>query len=415
MRRSSVFLSIVGIIAAASIIFGNATAAAVSAALMAYYALVQIRGAGNVVVRKSVPNSAIEDEAIDVSLTLESRFGGSVEVMEVSPHFRGQTIRSKLVAGIPVRISQRIYPLRRGVLTSISEIIFRDDTGLVEKRLTLKDSLTVFPSPRSIAEGMRGRRATMLSEISRLLGIGMETLEFEELREFMPGDEIRKIDWKATSKFQKLIVKVFRRESFPEVYILVNTDGRFRRELTGKDKKGKLDYLVLIISQLVRFFSSEGGNLSVISYDESSVKNIITKEDPNAVVKALRLEEIEGIPPITPMEFSVTSEPSGLVDAARKVPGGSYVVVVDDPALHPVDFVRVARMLSKKGSIVVFIYPNPLLFIDVGPKIKADEGLLVSLYRGYVERKKLLRDLRNRVKILEVGPDDVLPRIVRRL
>ncbi len=413
MRRINVFLSIVGIIAAASIIFGNASAAAVSAALMAYYALVHTGARGGIMVKKSVPKVAVEDEGVRVSLTVESNFNGHVEIREVSSSFRGRTVKSRLVAGTSVEIFQSIYPLRRGVLNSVSEVVLTDETGLVERRVTLTNSITVFPSPRSIAAGMRGKRVAMLSEVSRLLGIGIETLEFEELREFMPGDEVRKIDWKATSKLQKLIVRVFKRESFPEVYILVNTDRRFRREFIGGGREGKIDYIVLIISQLVKFFSSEGGKVSVISYDESSVRSIIMKDDPNAVVEALRIEQVEGIPPVAPMEFSVASEPSGLVDAVRKVQGGSYVVVVDDIALHPVDFVRADKMLSKRGSMMVFIYPNPILFMNIEPNVS--EEFLVSLYRGYTNRKNLLRDLSRRVKILEVGPGDLLPKIVRRL
>jgi len=411
MRKDGLLLSLAGIGAAASIILSNPVAAVASVAVMAYYSLVKFGFRGDTIVELSLPKTAFEEEPVKARFTVRSPVDGTVEVSPRGDDFTGVPVRAEVRAGTPRTFSQTVVPLRRGSLRPSFRVHVEDSTGLVSKDLIVSGGeITVFPSPRSVAAGMRARQVNMLSEVSKLLGMGTETLEFDELREFREGDNSRRIDWKATSRLQKFVVRVFKRESLPEVYLLLNVDERFRRELSNC--KGRVDYLVLILSQLIKYFSAGGGKVFVIAYDENGVRKVIPGDSPSAVVASLGLSRVEGIPPLTPQEMSVETPPSGLVEAARKVPSGSYVVVIDDIALHPVDFVRAGRMFSRRGSFSVFLYPNPILFMGIDP---ADRELLVSLYRGYRERKELMKRLMSNVKLLEVGPNDLLPEIKRRL
>ncbi|MBP9705996.1 MAG: DUF58 domain-containing protein [Oligoflexales bacterium] len=57
---------------------------------------------------------------------------------------------------------------------------------------------------------------------SAFRGIGME---FEEVREYVPGDDVRAIDWNVTAKMQKPFVKVFREERELTIMLLVDVSG----------------------------------------------------------------------------------------------------------------------------------------------------------------------------------------------
>ena len=47
------------------------------------------------------------------------------------------------------------------------------------------------------------------------------SVEFEEHREYSPGDEIRRIDWKALGKFDRYFIKEYEDETNLRAYLLL--------------------------------------------------------------------------------------------------------------------------------------------------------------------------------------------------
>ena len=307
----------------------------------------------------------------------------------------------------------------------MAEAVFEDGFGLFMRRFPVggDSEMIVFPSQKSMREAMRERyQVEALAEAEKALGVGAETLDFQELREFLPGDDITRIDWKATSRLQKLIVRVFKRETMADIYLLVNVDPPFRREL----RRGKTDYLVLIMAQLIAYFRRFGHGVKIIAYDEGRVVNVVTNvRDPLTALEKLGLGREKGLPPLRPSWISRTSplgrlvarfrggsEAHGIVKAAMKVPAGSYVLIVDDLGLHPGEIIKASRLLQRKGSKVALLYPNPVLFVDRGDLRPED---IETLYPAYRERKELMKKVMGRVRVIEVGPKDLLPMVVRKL
>ncbi len=60
---------------------------------------------------------------------------------------------------------------------------------------------------------------------SRFRGQGME---FEEVREYVPGDDVRSIDWNVSARAAKPFVKVFREERELTVMLLVDVSGSMK-------------------------------------------------------------------------------------------------------------------------------------------------------------------------------------------
>ncbi len=82
-----------------------------------------------------------------------------------------------------------------------------------------------FQTRRAANEGLSGRYR------SAFLGHG---LEFEEVREYQPGDEIRSIDWKVTARSRKPFIKSFREERELTVVIAVDLSASLH---TGSRKR----------------------------------------------------------------------------------------------------------------------------------------------------------------------------------
>lgn len=63
------------------------------------------------------------------------------------------------------------------------------------------------------------------SYLSSIRGQGME---FETVREYVPGDDVRRIDWKVTARLGKTQIKQFREERELVIYLLIDVSGSGR-------------------------------------------------------------------------------------------------------------------------------------------------------------------------------------------
>ncbi|NJE03866.1 DUF58 domain-containing protein [Thermococcus sp. MV11] len=427
MKRAEILLSLAGIVSAAAYLLGNPAVALVGAAVMAHYSMARTGFRPSLRVSREVPERGTEREPVKTSLTVENLapLDGRVRIRETSGKVFARELTVEIDPLEKKRLEQTLVPLSKGRVKLRAEAVFEDGLGLFRKTFPVegRDEVTVFPSPLGIREAMRERRQiSALSETEKALGIGAETLEFEELREFLPGDDITRIDWKATSRLQEVVVRVFRRETLADVYVLINVDGKFRREM----RTGKVDYLVLILAQLIAYFRRFGHAVRVVAYDDSGIVRFVGhSSDPLAVLEELGLKGEEGLPPLRPSRLAGESalgrivrkirsgsEGSGVLKAAMKPGTGSYVIIIDDLGLHPMEIVKAARVLARRGSQAVLLYPNPVLFID---RSSIDEKTLEAAYKAYRERKMLARKVSGWIKVIEVGPRDLLPRVVKRL
>ena len=79
--------------------------------------------------------------------------------------------------------------------------------------------------PRRVPMGLVG------SQVGQRAG---SSLEFKDHREYQPGDDLRRIDWSAFGRSDRLHVKLYREEVNPHTDILL--DGSRSMDLTGTDK-----------------------------------------------------------------------------------------------------------------------------------------------------------------------------------
>jgi uncharacterized protein (DUF58 family) len=79
--------------------------------------------------------------------------------------------------------------------------------------------------PRSASQGSAG------NQLARSVGASME---FMDHREYQPGDDLRRLDWSAFARTNKLIVKLYRQEVCPCLELII--DGSHSMALTGTEK-----------------------------------------------------------------------------------------------------------------------------------------------------------------------------------
>lgn len=138
--------------------------------------------------------------------------------------------------------------------------------GLVEKivRLRTEQPLRVYPNVLALREfdllRQKGRLSQMGIRKSRIRGLGSE---FESLREYGQGDDYRKIDWKATARRSKLVVRQYEQERNQAVVICLDIGRRMLSEIDGITK---LDHALDSILLLAHAVVSSGDNVGLLVY-----------------------------------------------------------------------------------------------------------------------------------------------------
>jgi len=133
-----------------------------------------------------------------------------------------------LPAGAPSTITARLTPLRRGVLRlPATTVACPDPFGIFR-------SLRKIPNPESVLILPRRHRMSgfqlpgllkyQLGGVSMASSVG-ESEEFMSLREYRPGDPLRRIHWKSFAKLGKPIIKECQEEFFVRHALILDTFG----------------------------------------------------------------------------------------------------------------------------------------------------------------------------------------------
>src|SRR5436190_2995908 len=130
--------------------------------------------------------------------------------------------------------SYTVTPTRRGeIVFAPAELRVRSQAGLCDLRVRLgiAETRRVYPDFAEIA------RYAWLAGDRRLQEIGIKTFvqrgegtDFKQLAEYRYGDSVRHIDWKATLRLDKPIVREFQDERDQRVMLLVDCGRRMRAD-----------------------------------------------------------------------------------------------------------------------------------------------------------------------------------------
>jgi uncharacterized protein (DUF58 family) len=192
---------------------------------------------GNIVVERSFLNlPAVGGRAqVRVSITQEARAQLRIRVMDsLHPSLVQTPVFQQVLAwrNDPVSILVDCWPRLRGDLEMGPVYLrYRSAAGLVERLAEAVPAQKVRVTPSSLISGddsiymLRARQAEMERRRIRRIGLGRE---FETLREYQPGDELRFISWTATARRGKPIVRTFTAERSQQVWAVVDA-GRLSR------------------------------------------------------------------------------------------------------------------------------------------------------------------------------------------
>lgn len=152
------------------------------------------------------------------------------------------------------------YRVGKVVLRSRDRFGFFAFETVIDAELALR----VFPKPETLRQAVRPAETQVSAgnEVSRRRGDGVE---FADVRQYAPGDLIRRINWRLSSRRPELHVNQLHPESSTEVVILLDTF----TDLTGRDDESSLASAVRAANGIANYYLRRRDRVGLIAFGGS--------------------------------------------------------------------------------------------------------------------------------------------------
>lgn len=122
----------------------------------------------------------------------------------------------------------------------------------------------------------------LLGGIKKIRKLG-HTMEFEQIKEYVPGDDIRTINWKATSKTNRLMVNQFQDEKSQRIFMLIDTGRTMKMPFKGLSL---LDYSINATMALSHIILKKGDRAGMMTFSKKT-ENKIAAENKSGQLRKI--------------------------------------------------------------------------------------------------------------------------------
>jgi len=244
--------------------------------------LVLLFGSNNPIqIERIVPKrlSNGDDNKIWIKIRNEFRFTAHLRIIDEIPHqfqIRDFQISFQLPSSESKSISYDLRPTERGEFDFGSINVFaKTRIGLIERKLSFIEhvSVPVYPS------FVQMKKFEMYAISNRLTDIGIKkirrighTMEFDRIKEYVRGDDVRSINWKATARSGDLMVNQYQDERSQQVVNVIDMGRVMKMPFDGLHL---LDYAIntsLVISNIALLKEDKAGLLTFTNKETTVVK-----------------------------------------------------------------------------------------------------------------------------------------------
>lgn len=235
----------------------------------------------------------------------------------------------------------------------------------------------------------------MMSGIHRSRAKGF-SVEFEEHREYSPGDEIRRIDWKALGKFDRYFIKEYEDETNLRAYLLLDASASMSY---GSDGITKFDYACTLTASLAYLILRQQDAAGVVTFSNRIENFIPPRAKRDYLTQILHALENRG-------PGGETDVGRILDDIAGQIKRRGLIVLVSDLLDEPAAILKGLRQFRFKGNdVIVFHLLDPaelnlpfdgnILFEDLEAaslQVVTDPRAIRSTYQQVVQ--EFINDMR---------------------
>lgn len=215
---------------------------------------------------------------------------------------------------------------------------------------------------------------------SRLRGRG---LNFEEIRRYLPGDDVRQIDWKATVRTRKTQLRVYTEERERTVLLLVDQRmGMFFGSVRNMKSVAAAETAALAAWRVL----GQKDRIGALVFNDSAIDSVAPQRSQAAVMKILKavaarnqsLSVAKAVRPNPAMLNSVLQRASNLVKH------DSLVCLISDGRGHDDETRHLLSRIAAHNDVLLCLVTDPmeadlpeagqLVFSDGRLQIQVDTG-----------------------------------------
>ncbi|NKB38688.1 MAG: DUF58 domain-containing protein [Gammaproteobacteria bacterium] len=325
----------------------------------------------------------------EVTLRIQHNYNSTLQlaVHDYHPsHFlvQGQPHTFSLPPKLVSEIRYRVKPLQRGdAQFSGIDLLITSPFRLWKKRLHLQldDQVHVYPNFSEIVH------FALLAIDNHLSQMGVrrrqrrgEGQDFLQLREYRFGDSIKQIDWKATSRYQKLISREYQDERDQQIIFLIDCGRRMRHVENGQAHLDQALNAMLLLSYVAIRQGDAAGFLSF-----AGTERWVPPRKGAHVVNSL-LNQAYDLPS--------TTETADYIGVANKLVGlqrkrAMVVILTNTRDEDQTDLKKAAKLLSRRHLVVLADLREPELNeASENPVTDLDSALLFHGVMDYLHRRK---------------------------
>jgi uncharacterized protein (DUF58 family) len=223
--------------------------------------------------RKLLTQLSLGDEnTIRILLENQYRMPVSVRVIDELPfqlQIRDFEVKLSLKPLEKKEIHYTIKPEERGLFEfNAINIYVSSIMGLVERRITVEahEEVKVYPSVFQMRkyELQVFSKTAIFQGIKKVRRIGNNN-EFEQIKNYVQGDDLRSINWKATSRRNELMVNQYQEERSQQVYCLIDKSRSMQMPF---ENLTLLDYAINSTLVLSNIILKKGDKAGVITFSD---------------------------------------------------------------------------------------------------------------------------------------------------
>jgi uncharacterized protein (DUF58 family) len=373
------------------------------------------------------PNGSVRlGEPINLVLLIHNdgrrRFRGRVrDAWAPSTRAEPPTHSVDIVAGQIQRVDTCLRPVRRGDQHSAA-VTARSigPLGLAGRQKTRPVSGQVRVLPPFLSRKHLPSRLARLREIDGLLPTltrGQGT-EFDSLREYVDGDDVRSIDWRATARRADVVVRTWRPERDRRVVIVLDTGrtaaGRVGVDPTASDPAGwpRLDWSMDAALLLAALASRAGDHVDFLAHDRVTRAGVFGASRTELLARL-----VEAMAPLKPA--LIESDSTAMVSAiARRTRRRALVVLMTDLNSSALDegLLPVLPQLSAKHPMIIAAVTDPRV-----DQLAAGRANAAAVYdaaaaqRSRNDRAAIASRLRHSgVEVVDEPPTELAPALADR-
>lgn len=231
-----------------------------------------------------------DDNFIQIVLENHYLFAARLTIIDEIP-FQFQTrdteFNMTVESGKSKTVGYIVHPVKRGGYNfGALNIFVKSPIGFIQKRVRFSQDMIVPVYPSFL----QMRKYELLAISNNLTNTGIKKIrkignnaEFDQIKEYVSGDDIRTINWKATARKNKLMINQYQDEKSQQVYSVIDMGRIMKMPFEGLSL---LDYAInasLVISNIAMLKQDKAG---IVTFSHK-VQSVLLADRRNAQLQKI--------------------------------------------------------------------------------------------------------------------------------